>query len=224
LLIKSRRLQAATIFLNKGIKFVKKAETGTYMNDLYTMRAQAKMMSGDVSGAEDSLLSATNYLTEVKPIPYFYAPFLLAQSRVEIHRMKERLETGDETNLPEFRQRAFESSKRALKKSSKSAYHLTEALKTMGTYYWLIGKKSKALKWWRRSIAEGDRIGARVELSRSYFEVGKRLSEPDSKFKELDGISAIEYLRKAKKMFEEMDLQWDLDEFDKVVTYNPAAT
>ena len=192
------------------------------MNDLYTMRAQAKMMSGDFSGAEDSLLSATNYLTEIKPIPYFYAPFLLVQSWLEIRRMKERIETGFETNLSEYRKRAFESSKMALKKASKSAYHSTEALKNMGTYYWLIDKKKKAKKWWRRSIAEGERIGAPVELSRSYFEVGKRLSEPNSKFKELDGINSNEYLEKAKKMFEEMDLQWDLDEFYRVVTFNSA--
>lgn len=218
-LLKTRRIQAATVLLNRGIQFVKKAETGIYMNDLYTMRVQVKMISGDIHGAEDALLSATNYLMEVKPIPYFYTPFLLAQSKVEIRRMKERLETGFETNLSEYRKRAFESSKIALKKASKSAYHITEALKIMGTYYWLVDKRKKALKLWRRSIAEGERMGALVELSRSYFEVGSYLSEPDSKFKELDGMNANEYFKKARRMFEEMDLQWDLDELDKVSSY-----
>jgi len=60
-------------------------------------------------------------------------------------------------------------------------------------------------------------LGARPDLSRTYFEIGKRLLEPSSKHKELNGITAEEYLEKARTMFEEMDLQWDLDELDKVM-------
>jgi hypothetical protein len=33
----------------------------------------------------------------------------------------------------------------------------------------------------------------------------------------LNGISAADYLEKPRTMFEEMDLQWDLDELDKIV-------
>jgi hypothetical protein len=54
-------------------------------------------------------------------------------------------------------------------------------------------------------------------LSRTYFEVGKRLLEPNSKYKELNGITADEYLEKARTLFVEMDLQWDLDELDKLM-------
>ena len=49
------------------------------------------------------------------------------------------------------------------------------------------------------------------------MEIGKRFLEEKSKYKELNGISAEEYLGKARTMFEEMDLQWDLDELDKIV-------
>ena len=37
-----------------------------------------------------------------------------------------------------------------------------------------------------------------------------------SKYSELNGISAKEYLEKARKLFTEMNLQWDLDELDKI--------
>ena len=70
--------------------------------------------------------------------------------------------------------------------------------------------------WWRRAIEEGEQRGARLELSRTYFEIGKRLLEPESKYKMLNGITAKEYLEKAKILFEEMDLQWDLDELDRM--------
>jgi len=89
-------------------------------------------------------------------------------------------------------------------------------LKVMGAYYWTIGKQRRAMKWWHKAIQEGQRMNYRLELSRSYFEVGKRLLEPKSKHKELDGIKAEEYLEKARVMFVEMDLQWDLDELEKL--------
>jgi hypothetical protein len=70
--------------------------------------------------------------------------------------------------------------------------------------------------WWDRSIKEGQRLDARLELSRTYFEVGKRLIEPESKYKELNGIKAEEYLDLAKALFAELDLQWDLGELGRV--------
>ena len=40
--------------------------------------------------------------------------------------------------------------------------------------------------------------------------------EPDSKYKELNGIRAREYLDRAEKLFREMDLQWDLEQLERV--------
>jgi len=48
------------------------------------------------------------------------------------------------------------------------------------------------------------------------MEVGKRLSEPESKYERLNGIKAYEYISKAKTMFEEMELQRDLHELAKL--------
>jgi hypothetical protein len=59
-------------------------------------------------------------------------------------------------------------------------------------------------------------MSARLELSRTYFEIGKRLSEPKSRFNNLKGIKPEEFLEKARTMFVEMDLQWDLDELAKL--------
>ena len=103
-----------------------------------------------------------------------------------------------------------------LKQSQKVAQHRTEAYRLMGIYYWLLKSQKKCLMWWNRSIREGERLGARLELSRTYFEVGKRLLEPESKYQKLNGIKAEEYLEKARVLFEEMNLQWDLDELSRV--------
>ena len=50
------------------------------------------------------------------------------------------------------------------------------------------------------------------------MEVGKRLLEPHSKYKELNGITAKEYLDKAETLFKEMDLEWDLEQLERVRT------
>ena len=46
--------------------------------------------------------------------------------------------------------------------------------------------------------------------------MGKRLLEPQSKYKELNDLSANEYLDKAEKLFREMDLEWDLEQLERV--------
>ena len=86
----------------------------------------------------------------------------------------------------------------------------------MGDYYWLIGKQGKAIKWFDKSIKEGERLGARPDLSRTYMEVGKRLLEPQSKYKRLNEIDAKGYLEKAEALFREMDLEWDLEQLDEI--------
>ena len=42
------------------------------------------------------------------------------------------------------------------------------------------------------------KFNMKPELSRTDFEIGKRLSEPNSPYRELNGISPAEYLNKAK--------------------------
>lgn len=40
--------------------------------------------------------------------------------------------------------------------------------------------------------------------------------EEKSRFKEFNGIKTKEYLDKARSMFVEMDLQWDLDQLERM--------
>jgi len=140
------------------------------------------------------------------------------RSRVEhdLYRLNESIESGDKPQINDHCQKARKSAGTLLKQSQKVAQHRTEAHRLMGVYYWLTKKQKKALKWWDRSIKEGERLGARLELARTYFEVGKRLTEAGSKYKALNGIKAQAYLEKARVLFEEMDLQWDLAELERV--------
>ena len=121
------------------------------------------------------------------------------------------------TDSSGHRTRAAKSGRMLLKQSKKVAQNRTASYRLMGVYYWLINRQKKALLLWNKSIHEGEHLGARLELSRTYFEIGKRLFEPGSRHLALDGIEAGAYLEMAKTLFLEMDLQWDLVELYRVL-------
>lgn len=73
-------------------------------------------------------------------------------------------------------------------------------------------------------MKEGERLGFRVESARTCTEIGKRLLERRSRVHELNGIKAEEYLKKARASFQELDLQWDLEEIDKIGAYGQSDT
>ncbi|OYT14234.1 MAG: hypothetical protein B6I19_01115 [Bacteroidetes bacterium 4572_114] len=94
---------------------------------------------------------------------------------------------------------------------------LTEAYLIRAKLYNFLNKPKKTLKYLHLAITTGEKYNGRLELSRAYFELGKFLSNPKTKQKQLNGLSGNDYLEKARAMFEEMDLQWDLGEYGKFV-------
>ena len=134
--------------------------------------------------------------------------------------LKAAIASNDKKDISKYKEAALVNGKIAAKYSRRRvATDRTEAYKFMGIYYWLIKKQKKAIRWFQNSIREGERISAKLELSRAYFEVGKRLLEQKSENNELNGKKANAYLEKARVMFEELDLKWDLEELDRITAY-----
>jgi tetratricopeptide (TPR) repeat protein len=200
------------------IQFLRKTGFEVWLIEAYALKARTQIMTGDVSGATDSLMFADRIKSKMSaiPTPNNLGNFILSRFILCLDQLEKAINRADKTASSKHRTDAFKVGKEALKIANKWAFIKTEALNKMGIYYWLIGKQRKAMRWWRKAIAEGQRLNNRPELSRTYFDVGKRLIEPTSKYKELDGIKAEEYLDKARTMFEDMDLQWDLDELEKL--------
>jgi class 3 adenylate cyclase/tetratricopeptide (TPR) repeat protein len=176
-----------------------------------------QVLSGDVTGAKEALA----YADQVRSKRAFWPPWILASSflgqfMLDLAHLKDALGGDSRERINEYIERAAEKGDKAVSNSGKFPAHRTWNYQLMGQYYWLIGKQRKALKWFEKSIKEGERLGARPDLSRTYMEVGKRLLEPHSKYSELNGISAREYLDKAEMMFKDMDLGWDLEQLERV--------
>ena len=216
-MMKYRKTHEAMEEAEQAIQFMSsKTSFRMYLISIYSLKARVQMMFRDLEGAADSIDQAEKITLEVRAVPQQSGELFLSSFILNLQHLEESTKKGDKSASSFHRASALKNGTKAVNMANKYALLKTEVLKLMGVYYWLIGKQRKAMQWWRKAITEGQRLNDRLELSRTYYEVGKRLVEPKSKHKELDGIKAEEYLEKARSMFEEMDLQWDLDELEKL--------
>jgi hypothetical protein len=192
---------------------------GSDMNRLvnHGVRARIQLLSENLDGAKESLIQAKEIIRKHASIPIaFISSYCIAKFSFDIRSLEESVLPNKRSSTQEYKKNAYNSGKNAIRNAKRAAIIGPETFRLMGLYYWIIFKQDKAVKWWKRAIEESERLGARPDLARTYMEIGKRFLEKKSKYKELNGISAEGYLEKAKTMFQEMDLQWDLDELDKI--------
>jgi tetratricopeptide (TPR) repeat protein len=214
LLIKSQRLNEALIESEQGIEFGEKVHSAFW--DLHTCQAWIYLLTGDIEKSERCFQRAEKIRRQIQAAPFQLSNLYRIQLEIDLYRLRE-WKGGNRVKAHESQRKAIRSAKQLLAVTRKVARHRTDSYRLMGAYYWMINKQGKALRWWHRAVQEGERLGARPQVARTYLEVGKRLLEPESKYRDLDGLGAKEYLKKARALFEEMGLQSDLDELDQVV-------
>ncbi len=216
LLMECRRIPEALAEIEKGVAFAHKKSLGPSLIHLFSFKSSIQISMGDIAEAEKSLEQVNKIRREVNTVPWQVSGLYTAQLEHDLYQLEESKRKGNQAGSINYRKNAIKSGKMLLKVSQKVAQHRTRSYKLMGVYYWLTTDQKNALKWWQKAIEEGERLGARPELARTFLEVGKRLLEAGSKYNMLNGIKANEYLEKARVLFEEMDFQWDLDELDRV--------
>lgn len=148
--------------------------------------------------------------------PLYRAPFLLGRLLMHLDRFREALISEKQSRIQQCMRETLVSAKQAVKNSRQHALYRTWILKSVGEYYWIAGKQNKALLWWGKAIKDGKLLSAKMDLSLTYLEVGKRLMETHSKYQRLNGIDARGYLEKARVLFEEMGLERNQDELEGI--------
>jgi tetratricopeptide (TPR) repeat protein len=218
--MKKREMYDAQDYADKAIIQSNKTKWYGRIVECLGIKTRIEILAGNLDGARKTIQETETLIGQVGKEAIFidwYCVHVMGMFLYNLTMLENAILTDKPDDIKEFGKATLRSGKITLSYTRKKvATERTESFKLMGIYYWLINEHKKALKWWKRSIKEGERLGAKIELSRTYFEVGKRLLETNSKYKELNGVTAEDYLEKAKGMFEEMDLQWDLDELDKV--------
>ncbi|MFN2302239.1 MAG: hypothetical protein ACK2TV_00775, partial [Anaerolineales bacterium] len=219
-LLEERNMHEALSEAERAVSNVQEKGIEIYEIGQLGRKAEVQCLAGDVEGANETMSQASE-LYEKKSLvvmPYFIASYMTARFFIEIEALKNAIASKTSSDVAQIRKQAYNAGKTAVKNSRKYAPYRVKILRLMGLYHWLAGKQDKALKWWDKTIQEGERLEARPDLSRTYFEVGKRLLEPHSKYKKLNGIDAKGYLDKARVLFEEMELKRDLDELDRITS------
>jgi len=215
-LLKFRKFDHLQEFLNEGIEVTKNVDNKAHLLTLYLVQVQLFLYEGKIKDAEEFLNKAELYLGEFKMIPVLYTHYLLTTNQLDLEIIKVQKAKGEtsKNKIKEFRS----TSKKLISKSRTFVPNLTQAYLLRSKFFISQKKYKKAFKNLQLAIQTGEKYNSRLELSRAYFECGKFLSDPKTKQKQLNGLSGKDYLEKSKVMFEEMDLQWDLEEWQKFVS------
>jgi len=215
-LIKWRKFDQALMILEKGINYIENATFNRYMFIMYSMKAEIQISINDIEEAEKSLNYANELKSKLSSPPDLSRHYLRSDFLLYLYQLEESIKKGSVVEVAKIKNKCVKIGKKAINNSSKVAFEQTEIYRLMGKFYQLIGKPKKAIKWFRKSIEVGERLNARLELSRTYFEVGKQLLESEFKYSPKNKMNAKDYFEKAEIMFKEMDLQWDLEQLERV--------
>jgi len=215
-LMEYRHLNEALTEIERGIEFCKIKGFTITLLDFYSCQARTFMFMQNADQAAHSIRLADGIRSSVHAAPIQFSIYYRSQLEFSLFQLEKALQSGHAKGAAGHKKRAGHAGKMLIKAISKAAQHRTEAFKLKGIYYWLLNKPKPALKWMQKAVSEGNRLNARLELSRTYFEVGKRLMEGGLRLNSLNGLTAVEYLDKAKLLFEEMGLEWDLEKLKRL--------
>lgn len=210
-LYRFRKMDEAIETAEKGIAYTIATGHNAMLLVLYCYKSQTHSLKGQMNEAEQALFEAGKLIKHHKVITIYHCSYLLAKVRMELARLQ-LMDIADR-NFKHQLKKVLKTSDTLISKSKKMAGSLTESYLIRSELYRFLKKDDKALKYLVKAVETGERFNGRLELSRAYFEMGKLLSSPDIKRDRFKGLSAGEYLDKARAMFEEMGLEWDLEQF-----------
>ncbi len=220
LLIEYRKLHDALCEVEEGIDFVQKAVPGYVLIEMYSWQALIHILMRDVEKAENSLRHANRFRLEVEaPVPMQLSSFYRSRLEYELYRLNEAMKNKMRTTTFEYRKKAGKSCKKLLKLARKSSQYRVDAFRLAGNYFWLINKEKKAFQLWQKGLEEGERLGARLQLSRIYLELGIHLQKAESGYAMFNRENPIAYLERARALFIEMNLEWDLEKLNRLADH-----
>jgi len=217
LLIESRQMEAATAEVNRGIDLVQRKGWRSSIFTMHSLKALTHIVMKQTEEAGKSLDRANQAGSEVRTAPIQMALFCRSQFEYYLRLMEYSLSSGHRREFAEHRSDALKSGKMMVKTCRKAALYRTDSFRLMGVYNWLIDDRKSAWKWWHKAIKEGKSLGARPELARTYADMGLRSFRIGGDTPDLNAGKAKEYLQKAKEMFRDLGLHYELEDLDSAM-------
>jgi len=126
---------------------------------------------GRVEDAVPQLEEARTLMTELGLRGFSCTPVATALAEAYL-AVAERAAPADRRAALRKARRASRAARRQAKIDTTS---LPAAYRMQGTYCWLRGRRRRAARWWRRSLAVSEKLGARHDLGLTALERGRRL-------------------------------------------------
>jgi hypothetical protein len=134
-----------------------------------------ELLSGDFEAALAHLNLIPKAIAGSPRGPHQNSNFRLAYAGIAVERVRRAVEGGKLDRRT--RRECLVELRRNLKNARKFVPDRVEALKFAGNFWWHAGSHRRALAYWKRSIQEGERLGAKVELAHTFMDAGKLLGE-----------------------------------------------
>jgi hypothetical protein len=206
--IKFRETEKLIDDSEKSLQFAQKTDHRMILFMIYCFRSMAYCFQNKLTEARTNLDEAGKFIKDIN-IPLVHTHYLIAKSYVEITGFKSE-ERKNSNGAP-----MLKTTKGLIKNAKKAKANLTEAYRLRAIVFRLLNKPAKSIKNFKRSVAFGLSYGGNLELSRTYFEAGKFLQDTNNNEIRINGMTGTECLMKARSMFEEMNLEWDLKVYEK---------
>jgi tetratricopeptide (TPR) repeat protein len=217
LLIECRQIKEAIPEVNRGIALTQRNGWALSTLEMLSLQASIFLLMKETEEARKSLEQANRIRSEVKAVPIQLSYFYRSQFEYYLRRLEESLRAGHREESSEYRRNALKSGKKLIKTCQKAALYRTESYRLMGVYNWLIRDQKGAFNWWRKAISEGESLGARPQIARTYAEMGMRFCLINGGSSKPDASRVRESLQKAKTMFSDLGLHHDLEDLNSVI-------
>jgi tetratricopeptide (TPR) repeat protein len=217
LLIECRQMKEATAEVNRGIAIVQRKGWPLSELTMQSLKASIHLLMKETEEASKPLDRANRIRSEVKAVPLQLSFLYRSQFEYYLCRLEDSLKAGNRKQSSQYRRNAFKAGKVLIKTCQKAALYRTDSYRLMGVYKWLVHDQESAVKWWHKAISEGESLGARPQLSRTYAEMGMRFCAINSGSSEPDTSRANAPLQRAKTMFSGLGLHHDLEDLNSAI-------
>jgi hypothetical protein len=151
----------------------------------YALPSRVALLRGDFEGAVAERERDPNSLRKPTGSVMQNGMIYMANAAIALEQTRRAVEAGKIGHATH--RECLAALRLYLRNSRKFAPDVTEALKFLGSYYWHLGSRRRAISYWRQSIREGQRLGAKVELAHTFTDAGRLLGdlEPGPEWRQL---------------------------------------
>jgi hypothetical protein len=187
-------------------------------------KAKVHLLREELDAAGATLEHAAALLARMgRATPFHSGAYRTSRLLYDVLLLEQALARQESGAIRAARRRFRQDLRPALRTAAKMARTRTETYRLIGSHHWLVGHTRRAERWWRSSLAEGERLGARPELARTHLEIARRLQMSSGGPAELCGLDAGGHLDRAQELFSKLDLAWDLDQVERLRLSRAAA-